>query len=68
MAEYQTTTRDGRTVFKHRMIWEEHHGKIPQGFVVHHKNGNKHDNRIENLELLSCHEHMKLHWERKRQC
>ena len=41
----------------HRTIWEEHKGPIPKGHVVHHLNGDKVDNRIDNLSLMSQAEH-----------
>ena len=47
--------------FEHRIIWEKEHGNIPIGMVIHHKNFNKKDNRIENLECLSFKEHMFKH-------
>lgn len=43
---------DGKQVFEHRHIWENINGKIPNGFVLHHINCNRTDNRIENLELI----------------
>ena len=46
---------------EHRRIWVSHYGTIPEGYVVHHKNGDKKDNRIENLQCVSIKEHGKLH-------
>lgn len=65
-SEYETTTRDKRTVFKHRAIWEDHNGKIPEDMMIHHVNGNKKDNNIENLQCVSRSEHGKHHWKEKR--
>jgi len=42
---------------EHRLIWMEHNGDIPDGFCIHHINGNKTDNRIKNLQLLPIPEH-----------
>lgn len=45
----------------HRIIWEQDIGPIPQGFHIHHKDGNKFNNLIQNLECISHAEHMRLH-------
>jgi hypothetical protein len=45
----------------HREVWEKGYGPIPEGFHVHHKNGDKGDNRLESLELLSHGEHSARH-------
>lgn len=45
----------------HRTLWEAHNGKIPEGYLVHHKNEDRLDNRLENLELMSLAEHCRLH-------
>ena len=36
-------------------------GKIPDGSEIHHIDGNKHNNHINNLKLLTEDEHKRLH-------
>lgn len=56
-----------KNVKLHHYLWEQHHGKpIPKGYHLHHKNFNKLDNRIENLQLLTESDHMKLHYKKRR--
>jgi len=45
----------------HRQIYIDANGEIPTGYHVHHKDFDKHNNRIENLVLLSPSEHAKIH-------
>lgn len=45
----------------HRWIWINVHGQIPKGYHIHHKNEDKSDNNIENLELIERSRHLKLH-------
>lgn len=57
----ETRVGGGKRVATHKKVWEDANGPIPDGFVVHHKNGDKHDNRLENLELLSHQAHSAHH-------
>lgn len=46
----------------HRVMMERHIGrKLRSDEVVHHVNGNKRDNRIENLVIMTSGEHSRLH-------
>ena len=45
----------------HRYVWEYYNGEIPDGYQIHHKDGDKSNNSIENLELLKKSDHCKLH-------
>ena len=37
----------------HRAIWKSYNGEIPKGYHIHHKDHNKENNDISNLELIS---------------
>jgi len=45
----------------HRMVWERAHGLIPSGYDIHHRNGVRTDNRLENLELVERRAHRSQH-------
>lgn len=46
---------------EHRVIWEQAHGPIPDGYIIHHRNGDITDNRLENLELMMRADHSRHH-------
>ena len=45
----------------HVYVWEHYNGEVPKGYHIHHKDHDKNNNEIENLVLLSAHEHQTLH-------
>lgn len=60
---YLSSTINGKRYRLHRYVWEWYNGTIPKGYDIHHKDHNKFNNEIDNLELLSKAEHLKRHSE-----
>lgn len=51
--KFRLVWKNGRSCkFLHRLIYEHQFGKIPNGFQIDHINGDRLDNRIENLRCV----------------
>lgn len=57
-----TSSKEGNhNKLLHRLIYEDFYGEIPKQYHIHYKNGNKLDNCILNLQLISIENHHSLH-------
>src|SRR3990167_7511236 len=66
---YKYVVINGKTFLQHRIIMENHLGrKLQTNEYIHHINGNKLDNRIENLAIIpnGTKNHAKLHSDNRR--
>lgn len=61
MSPYTMSSFKGKNIRIHQKVWILAHGAIPKGYVVHHVNFDKKDNRLENLALMKDADHRALH-------
>lgn len=54
------SSKSGWYRHKHVVIWEQHHGPVPEGMCVRFKDNNKRNFDIDNLFLVSRGEHIRL--------
>ena len=64
---YATIFINGKNIKLHIYIWEKKNGEKPKGMQLHHKDLDKKNYKINNLELLTQSDHFKLHagWKRE---
>lgn len=62
MYKYKAKKVNGKRIDEHRLIMEQHLGrKLERNEVVHHIDGDKRNNDINNLELMTLSEHSRMH-------
>ena len=72
--KYNRIIRNGKNMQHSRYVWEQVNGPIPTGQMIHHKNGNKKDDRLENLQLMTYKKHNQHHvtgrtpWNKGKKC
>lgn len=50
-----------KIILLHRAIWTYYYGEIPAGYDVHHIDGDKDNNDISNLTIMTKSDHLRLH-------
>lgn len=61
---YVLVTIFNRSKYLHRLVWEHVVGPIPNNCEIDHKDGNKRNNSIDNLQCLTIKEHRSVTGER----
>jgi beta-xylosidase len=64
---YPIISVDGKDVKLHVYVWEEANGEKPEGYQLHHKDFDKKNYSLDNLELVTQSDHLRIHagWERE---
>lgn len=68
MGRYKFSRKNGKQRPLHIIAWEDANGReLPKGYVVHHIDGNGHNNDPSNLVAMTRGEHNSLHAKLKRE-
>lgn len=59
--DYPGVKYRGKYVFQHRLVYWKNTGDLAEGFIIHHKDNNKHNNDFSNLEKLTNEAHSQMH-------
>lgn len=49
------------TIYRYQWVWIMANGPIPEGYVIHHIDGDLTNDALDNLELMQRNEHARLH-------
>lgn len=63
---YRELTVRGKRTYAHRVIYEMLVGEIPEGYEIDHINGDRSDNRIENLRCVTKRDNVRASSKRPR--
>ena len=58
---YKRKIVNGSNIQYSRYVWAKHNGEILKGILIHHIDGNKMNNNIKNLQMMTSKEHNLLH-------
>lgn len=67
--DYPGTLYRGRYCYEHLAVYWENYGVLPKkDEIIHHIDGNKHNNTPSNLKKMTVKEHNKLHGKGRKMC
>ena len=60
---YTNGTKKPKQLLVHRLVYQNFVGEIPDGMQIDHIDNDKHNNEVENLQVLSATDNMKKAWD-----